>query len=281
VRVLLIGATGLLGKVLLEEWDGDTLTGVGSRDVDIRNPSQLSSLFERCRPEWTVLAAAYTDVDGCEKDPERAFAVNGAGAGNIARACEAVGGRMFHISTDYVFDGRKTAPYEEDDETGPIDLYGRSKLEGERQVLSNGSAGHVVIRTSWLYGIHRPNFVEMVLSAAQTRDHLEFVIDQVSCPTWTAHLSQKLAELMNTQATGILHLAGTGQCSRYEFACQIVSTLPKTVTVSATTWAKLNRPAARPVYCAMVSRRLASFGIVPLADWKAALNEYLCLRKMK
>ena len=132
MRVLLIGATGLLGTVLQEEWGGDSVTGVGSRDVDIRDESQVRRLFERTRPEWTVLAAAYADVDGCERDPQRAHDVNCIGAMNVARAARDVQSKLFFVSTDYVFDGSKGTPYEPEDPVCSINVYGRSKADAEK-----------------------------------------------------------------------------------------------------------------------------------------------------
>ena len=188
---------------------------------------------------------------------------------------------MFHISTDYVFDGRKRTPYQEDDPVNPISVYGRSKLEGERQVLERNGAGirHLILRTSWLYGFHRTNFVEKILEAAKSRPQVEAVAGQVSCLTWTRHLAQKIAELAAMPVGGILHVAGSGQCSRYEAACRIVEKLPHPVPVLPIDWGKLNLPAKRPAYSAMVSRRLAEIGLEPLPDWKPALDEYLRVRE--
>ena len=248
---------------------------------DITDEAALQRVFRQARPELVVNCAAYPDVDGCERDPERAFAVNGRGAGNVARAAEPVGARVFHISSDYVFDGRKGTPYQEDDSTNPISAYGRSKLEGEKQILERNGAGtrHLILRTSWLYGFHRTNFVEKVLEAAQSRPQVEAVADQVSCLTWTRHLAQKIAELAAIRVTGILHVAGSGPCTRYEIACRIVEKLPHPVPVLPIDWGKLNLPAKRPAYSAMGSRRLAECGLQPLADWKLALDEYLRLRQ--
>jgi dTDP-4-dehydrorhamnose reductase len=248
---------------------------------DITRPSDIQRVVAECRPQIIVNCAAFPDVDGCERDPERAFAVNGAGPGNLARAAEAAGARVFHISTDYVFDGAKGAPYIESDATNPISAYGRSKLEGERQVLGTETAGspHLVIRTSWLYGIHKVNFVDRTLEAAQARPQVEAVADQISSMTWTVHLAQRIAELAETAATGIIHLAGSGQCSRLEAAQAIICSMPAAVPVIPITWAKLNLPATRPAFSAITSRRWQELGLQPLPHWKDALHEYLRLRQ--
>src|SRR5260370_24288356 len=151
MRVLVIGATGLLGKVLLQQWDRDNeeAAGAGSRDAAWGDPAQLRLLFERCRPEWTILAAAYTDVDGCEKDPERAHQVNCVGAMNVARVARESRSKLLFLSTDYVFDGKKNAPYEPGDALGPLNVYGRSKAEAEkgiREILPDCC----IVRTSWI-----------------------------------------------------------------------------------------------------------------------------------
>ena len=247
---------------------------------DIGDEAALREKFMDWHPELVVNCAAYPDVDGCERDPERAFTVNSRGAGNVARVAEAISARVFHISTDYVFDGQKRLPYEEQDATNPISVYGKSKLEGEKQVFERDGAAtrHLILRTSWLYGIHRANFVEKILADAHSLPHLEFVADQVSCPTWTYHLAHKIAELTQTRATGILHVAGSGQCSRYELACYVVGKISSPVPVSPITWAELKRPARRPAYSALGSQRLVELGLAPLPHWKEALDQYLALR---
>ena len=253
---------------------------------DVSDEAAVRRIFCEWRPKLVVNCAAYADVDGCERDPERAFAVNARGAGHVARAAEQVGARVFYISTDYVFNGGKREPYQEDDPTGPISIYGQSKLEGEQQTFGSDGAGarHLVIRTSWLYGIHRPNFVEKVLADAQSQPQLnpklEAVADQISCPTWTLHLSQKIAELAETSACGIVHVVNPGQCSRQEMAQAIVEWLPRPVPVGPTYWAKINRPARRPAYSVLGCRRLGQLGLEPLPHWREALEEYLRMRQL-
>ena len=248
--------------------------------ADITDDVSLGQLLDRRRPDLIVNCAAYPDVDGCEKDPERAFAVNGRGPGNLARSAEAMGVRLFHISTDYVFDGRKRTPYFENDPACPISVYGKSKLDGERQVqAAAGSSRHLIVRTSWLYGLSKSNFIEKTLSAAETQERLVIVADQVSCPTWTYHLARKIAELASTDASGILHVAGSGQCTRQEMAAYIVRRLPMPIEVAPTTWAALQLPAQRPAYSAMASARLESLGLDPLPDWKVAIDEYMQVRE--
>jgi dTDP-4-dehydrorhamnose reductase len=277
MRILITGSDGMLAKdvarVLMAKHE---LLEFNRSSLDITDPAAVDRVCQASRPDLIVNCAAFPDVDGCERDPERAFAVNGSGPGHLARAAEAIGGRVFHISTDYVFDGRKGSPYREGDPTNPINTYGQSKLEGERQVIQNGKGSrHLILRTSWLFGIHKTNFVEKILEGAQTRDRLEAVADQISCPTWTFHVAQRIAELAETEASGILHLAGSGECSRQEMASYIVSKLPRPIEVAAINWAQLKVPAKRPAFSVIVSGRFEELGIQPLPHWKTAVDEYL------
>jgi dTDP-4-dehydrorhamnose reductase len=262
------------------------------RACDISDERAVRRVFCEWRPKLVVNCAAFTDVDACESEPERAFAVNARGAGHVARAAEQAGGRVFYISTDYVFDGKKREPYCEDDATRPISVYGQSKLEGEQQTFgvngdcrngggSNGSgAGHAVIRTAWLYGLARTNFVENILAKAQSDEpNIVAVADQISSPTWTLHLARKIAELACTDACGVLHVVNTGACTRQEMAQAIVDTLRVPVTVGATTWAQLQRPAPRPAYSVLGCSRLGELGLEPLPHWREALEEYIELRE--
>ena len=261
--------------------DRHDVLALDHRACDVSDEAAVRRLFCDWRPQLVVNCAAFTDVDGCERDPERAFAVNARGAGHVARAAEQVSARVFYISTDYVFNGEKRTPYQEDDPTDPISLYGRSKLEGEQQTFGpNGAgAGHLVIRTSWLYGMHRPNFVEKVLADAQSQPKIVAVADQVSCPTWTLQLAQKIAELAEAPACGIVHVVNGGQCSRQEMAQAIVERLPRPVPVGPIYWADLNRPARRPTYSVLGCQRLEQLGLTPLPHWSEALEEYLQSRK--
>lgn len=288
MRILITGAKGMLG--------GDLVPLLAARhdvracthdDCDITDQVAVSRVFAEFSPHLIVNCAAMADVDGCEREAVRAMAVNARGAGNVARAAESVGARIFHISTDYVFDGTKRTPYVESDTVNPLSVYAHSKLEGERMVLYSASnpSPHLILRTSWLYGRHRASFVDKVVANARAGKPIAAVAEQVSCPTWTYHLAQKIVELADhvekqKPASGILHLAGTGYCSRYEMAEFIVnqldpSSLPKPAEIVATSWDKINPPARRPVFTALSSTRFAELGITPLPDWRPALSTYL------
>ena len=271
----------MLGKDLLPALKPNhELLPLGHSSCDITAGAEVSRVFREWRPELIVHCAAYTDVDGCERDTGRAFAVNAQGADHVARAAGEIGTRVFYISTDYVFDGEKKGPYHEQDPVNPINVYGRSKLEGEQRTLEQerGTPKHLVIRTSWLYGIHGANFVEKIAAAAHSRPKLEVVADQTGCPTWTVHLARKIAELVGTSATGILNVAGSGQCSWHEFACSIVEKLARSVPVRPIDSAAAGRAAKRPSNSVLGNRRLEQIGLAPLPHWKQALEEYFQLR---
>ena len=282
MRIAITGAGGMLGQDLAAVLPPEhEVLALDHRACDVSEESAVRRVFCEWRPKLVVNCAALTDVDGCESDPERAFTVNARGAGHVARAAEQAGARVFYISTDYVFDGTKREPYGEDDPTGPISIYGRSKLEGEQQTFGpNGdAAGHAVIRTSWLYGMHRTTFVEKVLAEAQSpQPNLVAVADQISSPTWTLHLARKIAELAGTAAGGVLHAVNAGACSRQEMAQAIVDQLRRSVSVGATCWTKLNRPARRPEYSVLGCHRLEELGLAALPHWREALEEYIRLR---
>ena len=279
MRVLVIGATGLLGRVLLEAGDGIEITGASSQDADIRNPDQLNQLFARRRPEWTVLAAAYTDVDGCEKNPEHCHKVNYRGALNVARAAAAAGSKLLFISTDYVFDGTSNRPYEPRDPVCPINVYGHSKAqaeEGIRQLLPDAC----ILRTSWLFGAVGSCFPNKILEIAQSRSNISVVADQIGCPTYNRDLSQVIVRLMNADARGTMHATNSNPCSWYEFALAVLSVARKTdVAVTPVSTEDFPRPARRPKYSVLSAVSVGAFGIHP-RPWQETLKDYLLDRDL-
>jgi len=168
MRVLVIGANGMLGRDVVQEWRDDELIPATSRDADIRKPEEVKRLIARFNPEWIVLTAAFTDVDGSERDPDAAFAVNSTGTENVARVAKQFGAKLLYISTDYVFDGSGTRPYQPDDPIAPINVYGESKARGEKAVQDN-LENWCIARTSWLFGASGSSFPEKILRAAETK----------------------------------------------------------------------------------------------------------------
>jgi dTDP-4-dehydrorhamnose reductase len=271
VRILVTGAGGQLGRELMEVLAAHELHGRDHRALDISNREAVVQTVEQVRPSWVINAAAYNDVDGAEAATELAFAVNASGPGYLAEAAARVGAEMVHISTDYVFDGRKGSPYNELDRADPLSVYGRSKYEGELQVQSAHPSA-CVLRTAWLYGEYGKNFVKAILKAAERGGPLKVVADQVGSPTWTRHLAQAIGELIQTPARGLFHVANGGSCSRFEFARAIVQGRVEVLPISADEAA---RRAPRPANSALVSARWQPAGLRPLPDWERALTDYL------
>src|SRR5262249_4944106 len=226
MRVLVLGARGMLGTDLLEEWksveSGDELIAADSAEGDLRDSSQVEQLVQKSRANWVINCAAYTDVDGCEKNPELAFAVNAQGVENVSRSAEEIGARVFLVSTDYVFDGKGTSPYETSDAAAPINVYGASKAAGEEAVRKISSAW-CIARTSWLFGIHGPSFPDKILKAAEARPELSVVNDQIGSPTYTRDLARAICNLVHRDARGIVHINNEGVCSWFDFAREILS----------------------------------------------------------
>ncbi len=276
MRILVIGATGMLGHALLPVLRKRHLvTGLGSADCDVRDARVVSETVRRHRPELAINLAAFTDVDGCEKDSTKAEQVNGIGAGNIARACSESGAAMLHISSDYVFDGGKPGPYFEDDAPNPISAYGHSKLLGEQQVIASLDR-HFIVRTSWLFGMHGKNFVETILKIARQKSELRVVDDQRGSPTYTCHLAERLAELIATREYGIYHVTGAGNCSWFEFAQSIIElSRIEGVRVAPVSSKEYVRPARRPANSVLANRHLSELNIGLAPHWKDGLQSYL------
>ena len=271
MRILVTGAGGQLGHELIEVLATQEVHGRDHHALDITDRHAVFAIVEQVRPSWVINAAAYNDVDGAEVASELAFAVNAAGAGYLAEAAARAGADMVHISTDYVFDGRKGAPYTELDRPDPLSVYGQTKYEGELQVLSAHPSA-CVLRTAWLYGEYGNNFVKAILKAAERGGPLKVVADQVGSPTWTRHLARAIGELIQTPARGLFHVANAGACSRFEFARAIVQGRVEVQPISA---ADAARPAPRPANSALVSERWQAAGLRPLPNWERGLREYL------
>jgi len=273
MKVMILGATGLLGKALMREGSGDEVTGLSSRDVDIRNAQQVREVLEKARPEWIVLAAAYTDVDGCESHQDLAFAVNRDGPLNVAKAAKQIGAKLIFLSSDYVFDGKNTVPYEIDDTRNPQSIYGRSKAEAELGLLEV-LPECCIARTSWLFGRGGKCFPETILKLAATRPTLDVVNDQRGCPTYTVDLARAIAELCRRGASGIVHVTNAGDCTWFDFAREIVKSAGLATDVLPVSSQQMARPAPRPAYSVLSPASLQRYEIV-MPAWRDALQRYL------
>jgi dTDP-4-dehydrorhamnose reductase len=277
MKVMIIGATGLLGKPLMHQWTGAELIGAGSRDLDIRDGARVREFIGRVNPEWIVLAAAYTDVDGCEKNPDLAFAVNRDGAVKVADAAKSVRAKLLFLSSDYVFDGTKSTPYETNDARNPQSVYGHSKAEAELRLLEI-LPDACIVRTSWLFGAGGKCFPDTILKLAATRPQLEVVNDQRGCPTYTVDLAAAIIALCGKNAAGLVHASNAGECTWFDFAREIVSRAGLNTEVRPVNSAHMARPAPRPAYSVLSTTSLHRYGI-EMPDWKDALSRYLDERR--
>jgi dTDP-4-dehydrorhamnose reductase len=273
MRVTIFGASGLLGQALTREWSGDEIVGLCSRDVDIRDKGRVREVVAHSRPDWIVLAAAYTDVDGCESNQDLAFAVNRDGAENVAEAAKHVGAKLVFLSSDYVFDGKKNSPYETEDKRNPQSIYGRSKAEAEIMLL-DVLPDCCIARTSWLFGAGGKCFPDTILKLAASRPALDVVDDQNGCPTYSTDLATAIMQLCRRDASGIVHVTNSGNCSWFEFAREIVKCTGLPTEVRPVSSQQMARPAPRPAYSVLSAKSLQSWGVA-LPTWQDALARYL------
>ncbi|MGZ5336880.1 MAG: dTDP-4-dehydrorhamnose reductase [Solirubrobacterales bacterium] len=273
MKLLVTGAKGMLGHdvVAVAKGAGHVVTGLGHDELDITDAGAVEDAMAHERPSAVINCAAWTDVDGAEGAEEEATRVNGQGASNVAAAAAGLDAIVVYPSTDYVFDGAKDGPYVETDEVGPISAYGRSKLDGEHATAA-ANPRHFVVRTAWLFGPTGKNFVETMLALGAERDEVLVVDDQVGCPTYTGHLATGLVRMIEGTDYGIHHLAGTGQCSWYEFAGEIFRQAGVECAVLAGTTEMVPRPAPRPANSVLVSGRDTEIVLPP---WERGLREYL------
>jgi dTDP-4-dehydrorhamnose reductase len=275
VRVLVTGAKGMLAHALLPCLSGHEVTGVDLNDFDISQAAAVQKAFRELRPEFVFHLAAYTDVDGCEKNPQLAMQVNGNGTANLARSSAEVGATMLYVSTDYVFDGSGSSPWREDDATNPLSAYGKSKLEGEKAVAASLKS-YFITRSSWLFGPQGKNFVSTILKYAAERDELRVVADQRGSPTFTRHLAAKLARFIDAKSYGICHITGSGSCTWFEFTQTILKSAGyEHVRVVPISTEESGRPAPRPRFSVLENRKIIENGLGVLPDWTVGLAEYL------
>jgi len=274
MNLAVVGANGMLGQDLnrAAQVRGITMAGFDLPEIDLCRPDSLAVLPA---VDAVINCAAYTRVDDAETDREPAWRINAEGAGNLARWCAAHAIPLIHISTDYVYNGRKGSPYVETDDTDPLSYYGQSKLGGEVEVQRAGGKT-CIVRTQSLYGVGGRNFVKAILNQIlKGRTELTVVSDQVSCPTYTLHLAEGLLNLIQAQATGVVHLAAAGGCSWHEFACAIVEEVGAAVDVKPMHASSLNYPAPRPAYSVLDTSRYQSLTHATMPTWRQGLQAYL------
>lgn len=275
MKVLITGSNGMLGHDLIDVLDGKhELIKTTSKSLDITDEDKVKDYIVNENPDIVINSAAYTDVDGCETNEEIAYKVNGEGVKNLALACKVIDCPLLHISTDYVFNGENNKPWMEDDEVGPISIYGKSKLQGEEAIESILDK-FFIIRTSWLYGINGGNFPKTMLELAKTHDTLTVVTDEIGTPTYTLDLAQAIAELIETEYYGIYHITNSDYCSWFDFAKYIFEVKNINVNVVPVTAEEFARPASRPHYSVLNNSNWVNNGFKPLRSYKEAIKDYL------
>lgn len=278
MSLLITGARGLLGSAVTAEARrrGQDVLPLSRDELDITDSGAVHAAIRDARPGAVINCAAFSNVDRAEEDTDEAMAINRDGPRNLAEAAAESGSLLVHLSTDYVFDGKKTEPYLPSDQPAPLNLYGISKLAGEAAVRDSGCR-HLIVRTSWLFGPGRDDFVDLVRKAL-TEDEdepLRMVDDQVSRPTWTGTLAPALLDLVEAGARGVLHVANRGTCSRLELALEIREILNSSRPIGPLPSEEYGAPARRPAYSAMdLSGAEAALGR-ELPHWRTTLRTFL------
>lgn len=277
--VAILGAGGMLARDLVTVLSLTCQVVALDRErCDITSLEQARAALAETKADTVINCAAATDVDRCEREPEWAYRVNAWGARNVAAACEARGSRLLHISTDFVFPGDADRPYHEWDDVSPINLYGHSKLAGEREVLQLCSSS-TVVRTQWLYGCHGRSFPRAILHRAKTRPEggLRIVDDQIGAPTWTVHLARKIAWLVEQQTPpGVFHINNAGECNRYEWAVELLRAAGlDEVPVTPCKSSEFKTDARRPSRSTLRRLALEYAGSDDMPDWREGVAGYV------
>jgi dTDP-4-dehydrorhamnose reductase len=278
-KILVIGAKGMLGRDLVEtlqsSFPKDELTGWDLEEIDIQEERNTITQIGNLDPGVIINVAAYAEVDGCELNEKKAFAINAEGMKHVALGAMTCKAKLVTLSTDYVFDGKKGSPYLEEDPPNPLNVYGRSKWKGE-QYVRELTKDALIVRTQWLYGKHGKNFVASILRQAREKDVLSVVNDQVGSPTYTLDLSQAIALLIERRARGIFHVANSDSCTWYHYARTILELSGiggvKVVPISSK---ELAYPAVRPAYSVLDTEKLKKETGLTLRPWVEALRDYL------
>ncbi|MDX1387840.1 MAG: dTDP-4-dehydrorhamnose reductase [Acidobacteriota bacterium] len=270
MRVTVTGAAGQLGRALVAGLAGHEVTGLTREDLDITSPGRFREAIERTRPDILINSAAYTDVDGAESDRESVFRVNAEGPGHLARATAEAGIPLLHVSSDYVFDGEADSPYTEFDLTGPVSVYGWSKLAGEDAVRTTNPM-HYIVRTAWLYAVEGSNFPNTIRKLAGRPD-VRVVDDQTGSPTYAPHLAEAIARLMVTGSFGTYHLAGRGGATWHELACALFEELGSDTPVAPVSTSEFPRPAPRPRYSVLATAMQPEILLPP---WQEGLRAFV------
>lgn len=286
-RVVILGARGQVGRAVARVIGPQKAILLDRSQVDLSRPETLWQKLEPLEPEWVINAAAYTQVDRAESEEELAFRINADAPGALAEGCAKRGIRLVHFSTDYVFGGTGTSPWREEDSVSPLNVYGRSKLEGERRIQAAGER-HWIFRTSWVFDEQGHNFVRTMLRLAAEKDSLRVVSDQIGAPTYASHLAQAVWSAITTQGSapaGIYHLTASGETNWHGFAVEILECARtmgfpiRAREVQAISSAEFPTPAQRPKNSRLDGSKAKRLLGIELPDWREGLQE--CLERMQ
>jgi len=280
MKIMIIGSEGMLGHDLVDVLSEHELSTTTIETLDITDIDNTIRTVKKNNPDILVHAAAFTDVDGSESNPDLAYKVNALGTRNVAVACQKADCAMVYICTDYVFDGTSNSTYYEYDQSKPLGVYGKTKYAGEvyiRDILNK----FYIIRTSWLYGYHGPNFVNTMLNLAKTTDNISVVNDQIGSPTYTVDLANAIALLIKKPSYGIYHITNSDYCSWYDFAKEIFKQSNVEVNLKPVTTEEYPRPASRPKFSVLENYNWKMEGYPKIRSYKEALTDYLKLVNSK
>lgn len=276
MKVLVTGVKGQLGHDVVQELEkrGHQAVGVDIEEMDITDEASVKRVITGADVEAVIHCAAYTAVDAAEDQMELCQRVNAEGTEHIARVCKELGLKMMYISTDYVFDGQGERPWEPDDERHPLNVYGQTKYEGELAVEKN-LENYFIVRIAWVFGVNGKNFIKTMLNLGKTHDRLTVVNDQVGSPTYTYDLARLLVDMIETERYGRYHATNEGECSWYEFACEIFKQAGMAVEVVPVPSSEYPSKAVRPTNSRMSKDKLDAAGFKRLPSWQDALGRYL------
>jgi len=271
VKILLTGRNGQVGSEL--EAILHPAVATDHAMLDLADVDAIRSAVRAAEPEVIINAAAYTAVDKAESEPELAMRINGAAPGVLAEEARRANALLVHYSTDYIFDGTKRSPYVETDPTGPMSVYGRTKLEGETRIRASGCR-HLILRTAWVYG-RGGNFVRAILRQAEKGAALRVVNDQIGAPSWSRDIAKVTSDLLNKSAEGTFNVSAGGSASWYEVALEILRLVGRKLEVTPVSTAEYGAKAPRPAYSVLDNARLRASGVKPIDDWRQRLAEHL------
>ncbi|KZX17558.1 dTDP-4-dehydrorhamnose reductase [Methanobrevibacter filiformis] len=275
MRILITGSNGMLGSDLVEVLsDNYEVIPTTSKTLDITNKELVLEKISEHKPDVIINSAAYTDVDGCESNKELAYNINGKACENLAICSANIGSTLIHISTDYVFDGKNSVPYTENDNTNPINVYGKSKLIGE-EFIKNTIDSYFIFRTSWLYGVNGDNFVKTMIELSKNNSEISVVNDQRGSPTFTHDLAIVISKIVQSDKYGIYNLTNSDNCTWFDFAKDIFELSSIDMKVNPVKTDEFPRPAKRPKYSVLSGEKLVKNGFKPLRPYKKGLKDYL------